>query len=520
MNRKRFIWWGIIVATTALVVRFAVPWYAARQVCAILAPYVVDMEDLDLRVHVVDGSFELKDVELRMPAGMYPRAPVLRGRVDAFSVSGISLFRLLFSNTFAMDEVRIRAGDILVEVEPRDTLSAPSARADEKKERTILIGRFDLQFTALVCRTFGRDSVLYTVDSLMLAGSAFHLDLHGADPYPHFANSSVAVSGLQLAHSSGYVLRVARAAVQNNGAAVLVTDIAFAPTTDLKAFGAAMDVEGDAFDLKCDSVALAGFDLEQWYATKVLHARTLHIGHSEVIVLRDKTVRDGPSTVKPLLGTLIRTLPPGSGADTVVLANWSATYLERTDRDRGYATIPFTALHAMATQVRYTNEGQLPMVLDVNATVFGTTPATLHLTTDLQDSTDRFVVDGRLGYMAFSAMNVASSPMFDVKATAGHLRSLAFHMEANDRRAHGTVAMHYEGIRLTGGGIEKDRTVGRLFSAAINALVRNDSSGAQGKERVGTFVLERQRDRAIFNYLWSGLREGSKSMLLPKALSK
>ena len=80
--------------------------------------------------------------------------------------------------------------------------------------------------------------------------------------------------------------------------------------------------------------------------------------------------------------------------------------------------------------------------------------------------------------------------------------------------------MHYEGIKLTGGGIEKDRTMGKLFSVGINALVRNNSSGAQGKERVGTFAFERRRDRAIFNYLWSGLREGSKSMLLPTVMTE
>ena len=84
----------------------------------------------------------------------------------------------------------------------------------------------------------------------------------------------------------------------------------------------------------------------------------------------------------------------------------------------------------------------------------------------------------------------------------------------------GTVAMVYDGIKLSGGGMEKDRTLGKLFSVAINALVRNNSSGAQGKERVGTFAFERQRDRSIFNYLWSGLREGSKSMLLPKVMTK
>lgn len=520
MKRKQLVRWGIALAALALLVRYAVPWFAAHQVRAILAPYVVDLERLELRVNVFDGSFELKDVQLLMPAGMYPRAPVLRGRVDVFSVKGISLRRLLFSKTFAMDEVRIRAGDILVEVEPRDTLQATPEGTDDAVQRTILIARFDLQFTALTCRTLGADSVLYTADSVMLAGSGFHLDLRGADPYPHFADAAVTLSGFRLAHSNGYVLRVARASVANKGAAVLVTDLAFAPMTELNAYSRAVGFERDVFDLHCDSIALAGFDLEQWYATKVMHARTLHIAHAEAVVLRDKTLRAAPSTYKPLVGKLVRALPPGSGADTVVVRNSSVIYMERSDRDRGFARIPFTALNAVLSGVRNTEAGPAPLVLDAKATVFGTTPLALKLTTDLHDSTDRFVADARMGHLEFPVLNMAASPMFDVKATAGHLRSLTFHMDANDRRAHGTVAMVYDGIKLSGGGMEKDRTLGKLFSVAINALVRNNSSGAQGKERVGTFAFERQRDRSIFNYLWSGLREGSKSMLLPKVMTK
>ncbi|MEZ4740325.1 MAG: hypothetical protein R2818_13435, partial [Flavobacteriales bacterium] len=512
--------WGIALAALALLVRYAVPWFAAHQVRAILAPYVVDMEELELRVNVFEGSFELKDVQLRLPAGMYPRAPMLRGRVDAFSVTGISVRRLLFSKTFAMEEVRIRAGNIEVEVEPRDTLPPLAEGKGEKVERTILIGRFDLRFTALTCRTLGADSVQYTADSVQLAGREFHLDLHGADPYPHFADASVVLSGFQLAHSKGYVLRVANAAVANKGATVLVRDLAFAPTTELKAYGTAMAYERDVFDVHCDTIALAGFDLEQWYATKMLHARTLHIARAEALVLRDKTLRDGPSVYKPLLGKLVRALPPGSGADTIVVSNSSVTYLERNDRDRGFARIPFTGMDALLTGVRNAKEGPATLVLDAKATVFGTTPLSLKLTTDLHDSTDRFVADAHMGHLAFPVMNMAASPMFDVKATGGHMYAMDFHMEANDRRAHGTVAMVYDGIKLSGGGIEQDRTLGKLFSVAINALVRNNSSGAQGKERVGTFAFERQRDRSIFNYLWSGLREGSKSMLLPKVMTK
>lgn len=518
MTVKRLLRWSILLITLFLVVCFAISWYAAVRVRVIMEPFVADASDLDISVDILNGSFDMNDVELRVPAGMYAQAPVLRGRVDSFSVSGISVYRLLFTSTFAMEEVRMRAGKFQVVVEPGDTLTSTKESDREKKERTILVDRFDLQFTSIACSSIGTDTARYSLDSLMLAGSGFNLDLNGEDPFPHFANSSITISGFHVEHSSGYALGVERTTVEDNGAALLATNIAFAPTMDLKKFGTTLDLERDVFDLKFDSVALAGFDLERWYATKVLHARSVHITNGEVIVLRDKTLPDGPQPYRPLLGTLIRKLPVGSGADTVLLSNWSATYHERADRDRGFATFPFTSLNATATGVR--NSKAEPMVLDADCDVFGKTPVTMHLTADLQDSTDRFVVDARMGSLYFPDLNMATSPLVDVRATAGRLRSLVFHMEANDWRAHGTVAMHYSGIKLTGGRIEKDRTISKLLSAVINAVVRNDSKGAGGKERVGSFAIDRRRDRAIFNYLWTGLREGSKGMLLPKAFTK
>jgi hypothetical protein len=72
------------------------------------------------------------------------------------------------------------------------------------------------------------------------------------------------------------------------------------------------------------------------------------IRSTTIEVLRDKTLKDGPQPYRPLLGSLFRDLPPGTGVDTIVVQNLDVAYHEQVDRGRGFARIPF---HGIAAQV-------------------------------------------------------------------------------------------------------------------------------------------------------------------------
>lgn len=520
MNWKRIGAWLSTLVLIALFVIFAVPWYAQHRVKAFIEPYVSNPQHVEVYVDLIAGYLLVKNADIQVAAIPGKRIRKITGHLDSLAITGLSIYRFLFKRSVDVDEVRIRTSELNIVVDQADTLVGNEVPERKKKERIFSIDSFIISSTSLSCDLYGSDTSHFSLDSLVVKASEFTLNAPGADRYPHFLNSSIGLSGFRMNGSSGYALHVARMRIDENAANVQVQEVAFGPTMELQKFATTLDHERDAFEMKFGRISILGFDLEQMYATKAIHASALSVTDADVIVMRDKTLRDGPQPYRPLLGKLIRKLPPGSGVDSVVLSNWSATYHERADRDRGFGVIPFTALNAICTGVVNNSGANVPMVVDAESNVFDSTPVTMHLTTDLQDSTDHFVVDGVMGQLYFPVVNKASAPLADVKATAGVLQSLIFHMEADDRKAHGTVEMRYDGIKLTGGRIEKDRTVSELLSVVINALVRNDSKGAKGKDRVGTFEIERRRNRAIFNYLWTGLKEGSKGMLLPKPLTK
>ena len=102
-----------------------------------------------------------------------------------------------------------------------------------------------------------------------------------------------------------------------------------------------------------------------------------------------------------------------------------------------------------------------------------------------------------------------------VRATAGTIGAVHLMMNATDERATGRVDMEYNGLELEllkQDGSGKSR---RFLSGLVNQVVRDHNLRSDPNFRHGDYTLERRKDRSIFNYLWSALREGMIVTVLP-----
>ena len=101
----------------------------------------------------------------------------------------------------------------------------------------------------------------------------------------------------------------------------------------------------------------------------------------------------------------------------------------------------------------------------------------------------------------------------------GRIDSVLLHMEADNRRAHGLVELAYHDLDLSTGGRKRKETRNRISTLILNTLVKKNNRNSGGP-RKGFFAFDRRRDRGVFNYMWSGLREGTKEILLPKSFTR
>ena len=94
------------------------------------------------------------------------------------------------------------------------------------------------------------------------------------------------------------------------------------------------------------------------------------------------------------------------------------------------------------------------------------------------------------------------------------------HMRADDRMAEGKVRLAYRNLRMVQGDVATRKARNRPLSVLMNAVIRNEQELGDISQTDERFTLARARDRSIFNYLWRGLREGSKKVLLPEMMTK
>lgn len=141
-----------------------------------------------------------------------------------------------------------------------------------------------------------------------------------------------------------YGWSIGRCKLDQKSGTFAIYQASIGPKDSLEQHSSALRFEKYVIQARFDTVHLTGVELNKAFSNGSWSIRKAIITSGEVNVLRDKTLPDGPSTKQPLLETLLRRLPGGWGADSVVAERLNVRCRERADRERGYADIPFGQL--------------------------------------------------------------------------------------------------------------------------------------------------------------------------------
>jgi hypothetical protein len=140
--------------------------------------------------------------------------------------------------------------------------------------------------------------------------------------------------------------------------------------------------------------------------------------------------------------------------------------------------------------------------------------------TRIRDTTDRFAVEAHIGRMPFRTLNSAFGPLLEVQAIEGVVDTIVLWMDADDRAARGRVRLAYRDLRVVNGAVPTKSALTKPLSLIMNVLIPNEKELGDIASTDERFAFPRGREHSIFNYLWLGLREGAKKVLLPKPLAK
>ena len=525
---RKWGWWravkwlltiGLVLFGSHAVIKFGAEAFLRKKLiefaatgCAVpdeREPFVVQVDPLAGDVNIL-GLALLPD-----PRCDSASAFRMEGRLDTLRISGLSLTRLLFSQTVSMDGLLLRVTRPSLAFS-NDSLDAhlPAEVASEPWD--LLIGSLSVQIGPGRVITTASDTITATGQGLHLFGNDLHYEWNAQLSRSDLRAERLRCStdSFALHFGNGYHLSFAELALDQDQGTLEVYGASVVQPQGQEQYSATLRYETDVIEARIDTLQIDGMDLSLGLADRVWSARRLSIPSGSITVLRDKTLPDGPYTFQPLLARLVRKFPLGSGIDTITLSNMDIRYRERADPSRGFAMIPFTGVSGSISGLRNVESDSAELFVRARCTSFKSTPVSLVLRSAVRDTMDRFSVYAVIGRLPFADLNPATGPLVDVRATQGVMDSLVYRMNADNRRASGKVIMSYDGLKVQSGGRQRKQAMERVKTVLLNSFVR-DADNKDLSYRVGEFSFERRKDRAVTNYLWSGLREGVKTVLLP-----
>lgn len=484
---------------------------AVVELCATVDPITPPR----ISVNVLAGRVSISGLRLIPDTACAESRLKVTGSVDSLTVDGISLWKLLRQGSIDVSQVILRTTDITVQLASVLDSSAtvpPAAAA----RRAFLVDRFNFTLRNTRLISANRDTVSNTLIHLQGDGFTDTPRPNGTGSSRSLAHYHIDLQGLVAHFANGYRCTVLTGTTAS-GEDLLLRGLSIAPRIGLQPFSDALELETDVIEAAFDSMELIAFNMNDAINNGVFAMRGLALQGGKIIVQRDKTKPDEPFKKKPLISSLLRALPIGSGADSVVIERLDVVYREQVDAARGYASVPFHQISGTITGARNTI-GSDTLRLHASCSVFDGSPVSMSLTAALRDSSDGFTVEASIGPLSFAALNQATGPLLDVRAESGIMDTLHLHMAGNDDRASGTVRMRYTDLRVFSGTRSTTTNKDKLLTVVLNTVIKKKDRPKAG-DLNEAFTVERRKDRAVFNYLWSGLREGTKATLLPNFLS-
>jgi hypothetical protein len=447
----------------------------------------------------------------------------VEGHLDTLDIRRISIAGLLFDHQLSANFLQARSAEINVRMMPDSLRTVAGKEVGEEAPGpwSVAIGSFAIHLGPVSFITAQQDTIRTLGKGIQARGVSYSsiANSAGSAAVQSVEELIVTSDSLTASMASGYEFSLAHAVLDQQRRTMLLAGMKASPRGGLKAFSASLRSETDVIEARVDTVAMHGFDLNASMSGGAPSISLVQVRSGAVVVLRDKTLPDGASEDVPLLGELIRRLPAGAGVDTILVRGLDVLYREQVDASRGYAEVPFGQIEAMITGVRNIQRDSAACVIEARCKAFADVPVSMTLRMMVQDTTDRFELDAAIGSMPFASLNKVTGPLLDIRSPEGVIDTVIMHMDADTYHAKGLVQLAYHDLKLSSGGRKRKEAMNQLETLLLNTLVKKDNRNSSGP-RQGYFMFDRRRDRAIFNYMWSGLREGTKEILLPKAFTR
>ena len=443
----------------------------------------------------------------------------LTGTTDEVAIQGLSMLRLLFAHTLRLRSLRVVAPHLALFLRA-DTLQRTDQEETSSGIEALRMAEVHVSDGVLQVFCEGHSGALSAIEAF----DAEATDL-STGPVKSLSNTirlgslTGEVSWIKASLSPLYDLDIACVSLAHDGEVLLFSDAAIKPLKGPLEYQTVAHFESDLIAAHLDTFALEGLDLNALLGEQELRASRVLAAGVTFEIHRDKTMPDKPKAYMPLPLKVLQRLPFDVCVDTVRMDRWTVQYHEKGDLSPDYGDLLFTDVSGtLAGLCTKDTSATSEVVLLAHARAYGQAAVDAELRSRMGDHNDRFTLNATIGAMPLDVFNRMTTDLTQMKAVKGRIAGLHYSLTASDDRATGRVDMEYLGLEISALKHDGSGDKNKLKSTVLNELVRSENLRSNGNFRHGDFAFDREKDRSIFKYVWTGLREGVLAGMLPGAL--
>ena len=495
--------------------------------------YSIDIGKMEM--DEVAGNLSVKGLILQPDSNIYNQlllskdtpAMLIRVIVPELSVAGVKTPKALLNNENEGRKVLIRSPriELLYTDKTKDTIEKAEPEEIYKQIlgnlTKIELDTVSIENATVVTRNWKTGEVGMQFDSVYVDLYRVAVDsVHQQDSNRLFfaAESKIRCSRIGWTSKNKlYKFQIRNIEYHSTGKQLSISSTSIDPQLPEAAFLRKFKTQTDRFDFSFKSIRVVNLDAPALLDGRGIFADSLVVGQSKYLIYRDLGIpRDKKSRVGTYPHQLLRNLAVDVRVKKALFTNAFIEYKERNPKSQKSGRVQFhnvTVKMDNVTNVKKALADNSILKLQFNSNFLGKVPVHALINFYTASQNGKFTIDGEMGSMPATNVNILTEPMGMAKIDNGTIRKLNFSFTGTDYRADGPVTLLYDDLKIA--LLKKDTADNKLekktfASFVANIKVKNANPGKDGTTRKEDVHYERDTNRSFFNLVWKSIFTGVK----------
>ncbi|HEY0976873.1 MAG TPA: hypothetical protein VGE21_05340, partial [Flavobacteriales bacterium] len=256
--------------------------------------------------------------------------------------------------------------------------------------------------------------------------------------------------------------------------------------------------------LHVDSIVFDAPDIGGLIADQALRMKALSVHGLDLEATLDKELPEGPLRPVALPPAALLALPFPVRIDSVHLVDNTLRYRERSDATGRWGTITFNALDATFSGIDNTpDRPQDATGIEgrISCLFMDTARLSAHYTAEVEGGQD-FTFTATVQQLPFAALDTLTSNLLRLSLSSGTLDRMHLVMKGNERKARGTMDLHYTDLVAT---ISEQATPAQrhsMFGSVMDHVMTADNGGGLSDRQKRSYSVERDQQRSLLTFIW------------------